>query len=106
MERKEITAFLIDCKPDDFMAYADQGEAGTVVVGPDGKKYRFSVDQLEKTETLMKEDLMKLTLAEAAAPGAASGTRKEPAPPAQKRKPAAKPRKKPPKKPGTARKIA
>lgn len=49
MDRKKITAFLIDCSPDDFMAYADLG-ASTVVVGPDGKKFRFSNEQLEAAE--------------------------------------------------------
>ena len=91
MDRKEITGFLIDCKPNDFMAYKDYGDQGTTVVSSDGKKYRFSVEQLEKGHKLMSEEIMKLTLAEAAA--------KEPARPAPKRKPATKkkttPRKKP-----------
>jgi hypothetical protein len=47
MDRKKITAFLIDCSPDDFMAYADLG-ASVAVVGPNGKKYRFSNEQLEE----------------------------------------------------------
>ena len=47
MDRKAICAFLINCEPDQFMAYADKAELGSVVVGPDGKKYRFSVADLE-----------------------------------------------------------
>ena len=54
MERKEITAYLIDCKPGEFMGYADQKEKGTVVVGPDGKKYRFSNNQLDQAAAEIK----------------------------------------------------
>ena len=36
------------------MAYADQGMLGSVVVGPDGKKYRFSCDDLVAAEERMK----------------------------------------------------
>jgi len=50
MDRKEITAFLIKCESDEFMAYADLG-ASVAVVGPDGKKYRFSNEQLEAGAT-------------------------------------------------------
>jgi hypothetical protein len=50
MDRKKITAMIIGCEPGEFMAYADQGEAGTVVVGPDGKKFRFSNDDLDLAE--------------------------------------------------------
>ena len=117
MDRKKITAYLIDCKSADIMAFADLADQGIAVVGPDGKKYRFSVDQLEKTEVLMNDKCMQMTLAEVVAsseaPGAASGTRKEPASPASKRpakpgtrKPAAKPKRKPAKKPGSAPKTA
>ena len=98
MDRKKITAYLIDCKSADFMAFADLADQGIAVVGPDGKKYRFSVDQLEKTEVLMNDKFMQTTLAEAAA--------REPASPAPKRKPAAKPKRKPAKKPGSAPKTA
>ena len=95
MDRKKITAYLIDCKTDEFMVYRDEAEQGTVAVGPDGKKYRFSVDQLEKTEVLMNDKFMQMTLAEAAAKK-----------PATKKKPAAKPKRKPAKKPGSAPRTA
>ena len=55
MDRKKITAYLINCAPDEFMAYADQGDQGTVVVGPDGKKFRFSNDQLDQAVIRKKE---------------------------------------------------
>ena len=97
MERKELTAFLIDCDSDEFMAYADLGESGTVVVGPDGKKFRFSNEQLKKAKKLAEEKIMQMTLEEAA---------KEPAPPAPKRKPAAKKKAAPRKKSKPAPKTA
>ena len=62
MDRKGITAFLIECQPDEFMAYADQDEKGTFVVGPDGKKYRFSNDQLDQSKILMEEKIRQMTL--------------------------------------------
>ena len=54
MERKEITAMMIKCDPGEFMAYCDLADQGTVVVGPDGKKYRFSNDQLDQAEAEFK----------------------------------------------------
>ena len=54
MDRKKLTARMIGCAPVEFMAYADQADRGTVVVGPDGKKYRFSNDQLDQAETEFK----------------------------------------------------
>ncbi len=50
MDRKAISAHLAGCKAADMMAYADLGDQGTVVVAPDGKKYRYSNDQLEQAE--------------------------------------------------------
>jgi hypothetical protein len=50
MERKEIAAFLIGCKASEFMGYADKGDEGCVVIGPDGKKYRFSADYLAQAK--------------------------------------------------------
>jgi len=47
MDRKAICAFLIGCEPDQFMAYKDYAHQGVAAVGPDGKKYRFSVGDLE-----------------------------------------------------------
>jgi hypothetical protein len=69
MLAKEIAAFLIGCKPDEFMKFRDEGEDGVVVIGPDGKKYRFDSAQLEKGEIAMQQDQ---TLAEAAAEASAS----------------------------------
>lgn len=54
MERKEIAAFLVGCEASEFMAYADLGDLGCVVIGPDGKKYRFDVDHLAKAEVKAK----------------------------------------------------
>ena len=47
MDRKAISAFLVGCDQNQFMVYRDEAELGSVVVGPDGKKYRFSVADLE-----------------------------------------------------------
>ena len=74
MNRKELTAKMIGCAPGEFMAYCDHGADGTVVVGPDGKKFRFSNDQLDQAETEFKRKAVA----------------NEPARPAQKRKPAVK----------------
>jgi hypothetical protein len=46
MDRKAISAFLVGCEPKEFMVYRDEGMLGSVVVGPDGKKYRFSCEDL------------------------------------------------------------
>ncbi len=54
MNRKAISAHLAGCKAADMMAYADLGDQGTVVVAPDGKKYRYSNDQLEQAEIDLK----------------------------------------------------
>ena len=54
MNRKALSAHLTGCEPKEFMAYADLGDQGTVVVGPDGKKFRYSNDQLEKAELKLK----------------------------------------------------
>lgn len=54
MERKEIAAFLVGCEASEFMAYADLGDLGCVVIGPDGKKYRFDVDYLAQAEVKAK----------------------------------------------------
>ncbi len=91
MERKEITAFLINCQPDEFMAYVDQGDQGTVVVGPDGKKYRFSNDQLDQAVIEIKRKAAAAEPVKKRAPAkqAASTTKKKPA---KKSKPVPKPR--------------
>ena len=61
MERKKLTAMMIKCDPSEFMAYCDLAELGTVVVGPDGTKYRFSNDDLDKAvaEFKRKDDKRK-----------------------------------------------
>jgi hypothetical protein len=48
MNRKAVTAFLLDVPEDSFLSYKDFGSGGVVVVGPDGGKYRFSNEQLER----------------------------------------------------------
>lgn len=50
MDKKEICAFLIGCEVGDFMGYADKGDEGAVIIGPDGKKYRYDAAQLEQAE--------------------------------------------------------
>ena len=57
MNRKDICAFLIGCEAEELMAYTDYAETGCVVLGPDGRKYRFDVDQLEKAEARRSEAL-------------------------------------------------
>lgn len=81
MDRKALSAHLTGCEPDKFMAYADLGDQGTVVVGPDGKKFRYSNEQLAAAEAKLKPK---------------SKPRKT-----AKRKPAAKKSTKPAKKPAT-----
>jgi hypothetical protein len=85
MNAKAISAFLVDCKPGELINYRMEGSMA-VFVGPDGKKYRLTAEQLGKGEIAMQQ---KQTLAEAAA---------QPAP-----KP--KPKRKPKRKPTTKRKI-
>jgi hypothetical protein len=48
MERKEIAAFLIDAPSETFIKFVDLGPDGVVVIAGDGKKYRLSVEQLER----------------------------------------------------------
>ena len=47
MDRKAICAFLVGCEPDQFMAYKDYADQGVAAVGPDGKKYIYTVVDLE-----------------------------------------------------------
>ena len=54
MDRKAISAHLAGCKAAEMMAYADLGDQGTVVVDPDGKKFRYSSEQLEQAEQDLK----------------------------------------------------
>ena len=50
MDRKDICAFLIGCEAKDFLGYADKGDEGAVIIGPDGRKHRFDAAQLEQAE--------------------------------------------------------
>ena len=60
MKKKEICAFLLGCQAEDFMAYADKGDEGAVVVGPDGRKYRFDAPYLEQAEPKAEAWLKKI----------------------------------------------
>ena len=88
MNRKALSAHLAGCEASEMMAYADLGDQGTVVVAPDGKKFRYSNDQLEQAELELKPK---------------SKPRKKPAtlPKAETRKKSAKPAKKPATKSGS-----
>ena len=48
MDRKEISAFLIGCKPEELMSFKDYGEDGAAAIGPDGKKYVYDAAYLEQ----------------------------------------------------------
>ena len=73
MDQKKVAAFLIDADPEECMKFRQEGD-GMVVIGPDGKKYKFSAEQLEKGEIAMQQ---KQTLAEAAAEGRTATTHEE-----------------------------
>jgi hypothetical protein len=85
MDRKAITALIVGCGIDEFLVYRDEKELGTVAVGPDGRKYRLSNDQLAAAE---KEAERKAKVRSAPKP------EEQPAPaaPAAEAKPPAKPR--------------
>jgi hypothetical protein len=51
MDRKEISAFLIGCKPDELMSFKDYGDDGVAAIGPDGKKYVYDAAYLEQAIT-------------------------------------------------------
>jgi hypothetical protein len=80
MDRKEISAFLMGCKPDQMMAYKDYGEDGVAAVGPDGRKYVFAADYLEQAEPKMNASTAtQHEAAERAAKPAQPAKRKAPA---------------------------
>ena len=54
MDRKEISAFLIGCEPDQLMAFKNYGDDGVAAIGPDGKKYIYSVEFLDQAEAKRK----------------------------------------------------
>ena len=57
MDRKEISAFLIGCEPDQLMAFKDYGADGAAAIGPDGKKYVFDAAYLE--QVLLRTDFVE-----------------------------------------------
>jgi hypothetical protein len=96
MEKKDIAAFLTGCQADEMMAYRDVGELGCVVVGPDGRKFKYTIEDLE--HGLAKAMVKELKEREAMK-AAAKAARIEPAPRAKpKPKPRATKRKAPAKK--------
>ena len=82
MDSKEISAFLIGCKPEELMSFKDYGEDGAAAIGPDGKKYVFSKEYLDQA-------IPKLEAANAAEQAA------KPAAPAKRSTPAKRSARKP-----------
>lgn len=72
MDRKEISAFLIGCKPDELMSFKNYGDDGVAAIGPDGRKYVYDAAYLDQAEAKMKA-------AEQAAQPAKPAKRKAPA---------------------------
>jgi hypothetical protein len=101
MDKKEICAFLIGCEVGDFMGYADKGDEGAVIIGPDGKKYRYDAAQLEQAER--KAESQSVPSRDKAARSEAQAPKPKPKPPSKagtskrttKRQPASKPTSKP-----------
>jgi len=85
MDAKQVSAFLADCEPGELINYRMEGSMA-VFVGPDGKKYRLTAEQLGKGEIAMQQ---KQTLAEASETRLAEAA----AQPAPKPKPKTKPSK-------------
>ena len=77
MDSKEISAFLIGCKPEELMSFKDYGEDGAAAIGPDGKKYVFSKEYLDQAIPKLEA----AAAAEQAAKPAAPAKRKAPAKP-------------------------
>ena len=91
MNRKQITALIVGCEQDQFMVYRDEAELGTVAVGPDGRKYRVSNEELEAAEKKAERERAKQPKAAKPQP--------EPAKPATKRRRQTTTRRKPVQKP-------
>ena len=72
MDRKLICAFLMKCEPESFMSYTDLDELGCKAVGPDGRKFIYTVEQLNQAEIKLKEAL-------APAPAEPTAKRRKPA---------------------------
>ena len=83
MDRKEISAFLVGCEPDELLAFKTY-EDSVAVIGPDGKKYVYSFEYLDQA-------VEKKKAAEQAAEPAQPAKRKAPAKRAA-RKPASRSR--------------
>jgi hypothetical protein len=47
MDRKEISAYLIGCKPDELMAFKSYDDH-VAAIGPEGKKYVYSFEYLDQ----------------------------------------------------------
>ncbi len=90
MNRKAISAFLIGCEPNELMAFANRGDH-VGVVGPDGKKYIFTIEQLEDQEKKMKKVAAAEKKAAAAKRSAAAKRTAAAKKAADAKKPAAKP---------------
>ena len=80
MDSKDISAFLIGCKPEELMSFKDYGEDGAVAIGPDGKKYVFSKEYLDQAiPKLDASTAAQHVAAEQAAKPAAPAKRSTPA---------------------------
>ena len=53
MNRQEISAFLANCEVSEMMGFCDLGDSGCVVIAPDGRKCRYTNDQLDQAEQLL-----------------------------------------------------
>jgi hypothetical protein len=54
VEIKEIAAKMIGCEPDQLMAFKNYAEDGIAAIGPEGKKYIYTVAELEEYEAKLK----------------------------------------------------
>ena len=57
MDKKLICAFLMKCEPESFMSYTDLDELGCKAVGPDGRKFIYTNEQLDLAEPKLKAAL-------------------------------------------------
>jgi hypothetical protein len=80
------------------MVYRDEAELGTVAVGPDGRKYRVSNEELEAAEKKAERERAKQPKAVPAS-GTKGKPQPEPAKPATKRRRQTTTRRKPVQKP-------
>lgn len=56
MDKRSIAAWLLDCKPEELLSFADY-ESHVVAIGPDGRKSYFDDGQLAKGEKGMALEL-------------------------------------------------